>query len=128
MHYGVLLLCLVAVLLLCAGSLQAEPVRQRLQNGDAFHVMVNADREVRPANHRVMGISFFLLWDYLPIYDRETGDWILRKSASKAIASLRLPFSRLYWMDQSGPGRPSWDLHGSIDRAHELCQRFGIPE
>jgi hypothetical protein len=128
MNHAVLLFCLLALLLLCPGSVQAEQVRQRLQKGDAFHVVVQADRVVRPANHRVMGISFFLLWDYLPTYDRETGEWILRKSASKAIASLRLPFSRLYWMDQSGPGRPSWDLHGSIDRAAELCRRFGIPE
>ncbi len=99
----------------------AEPahaqVPQRLQKGDTFQFTVDAGKVVRPANHRVMGISFFQLWNYLPIYDRTSGEWILRDSATKAIQSLHLPFSRLYWMDQSGPGRPSWDLHGSIDRA-----------
>lgn len=122
------LLSSLAALLLCTGASGAEHVRQRLQKGDAFRVAVNAGRVVRPANHRVLGVSFFQLWDYLPIYDRTSGDWILRESAAKAIESLHLPFSRLYWMDRNRRGMPAWDLRGSIDRAAELCRRFGIPE
>jgi hypothetical protein len=122
------LLSSLAVLLLCTGASGAEQVRQRLQKGDAFHVVVDAGRVVRPANHRVLGVSFFQQWDYLPIYDPDSGEWILSENSTEAIRSLRLPFSRLYWMDRSPRGRPSWDLKGSIDRAAEMCRRFGIPQ
>jgi len=122
------LLSSLAVLLLCTGASGAEQVRQRLQKGDAFHVVVDAGQVVRPAEHRVLGVSFFQQWNYMPIYDRDSGEWILSEESTEAIRSLRLPFSRLYWMDQSRPGRPSWDLKGSIDRAAEMCRRFGIEE
>jgi hypothetical protein len=111
-----------------AGPAHAQQVAQRLCKGEAFQFTVDAQKVVRPTNRRVLGISFFQLWDYLPIYDRTSGDWVLRDSATKAIQSLHLPFSRLYWLDRTRPGMPAWDLNGSIDRAHELCQRFGIPE
>jgi hypothetical protein len=122
-------LCVAAVVLSAvAGPAHAQQVEQRLRKGEAFQFTVDAGKVMRPANHRVLGISFFQLWNYLPIYDRTSGDWILRDSASKAIESLHLRFSRLYWMDQNRRGMPAWDLNGSIDRAHELCRRFGIPE
>jgi hypothetical protein len=129
MHCGALLLSLLAVVLLCAGSVKAGPVRQRLQKGNAFHVVVNADRAVRPADHRVMGISFFQLWNYLPI----PASGSCETAPARLFRAFTCPsavstFSRLYWMDQSGPGRPSWDLKGSIDRAAEMCRRFGIEE
>ena len=118
----------VAGLLVCLGPSQAQQVRQRLQQGNAFRFTVDAEKVVRPANHRVLGISFFQQWDYLPIYDRDSGEWILSERSTEAIRSLRLPFSRLYWLDRSRRGRPSWDLEGSIDRAAEMCRRFGIKE
>jgi len=118
----------VTILVMCLVPSQAQQVHQRLQPGDAFRVVVEADRVTRPANHRVLGVSFFQQWNYLPIYDRDSGEWILSERSTEAIRSLRLPFSRLYWMDQSRPGRPSWDLKGSIDRAAEMCRRFGIEE
>ncbi|MGD0111928.1 MAG: hypothetical protein ABSD48_08675 [Armatimonadota bacterium] len=123
------ILTAMAGLLIGLGPSQTQQIQQRLQKGDAFQFTVDAEKVVRPANRRVMGISFFNLWDYVPIYDGRSGEWVLRESASEAIRSLRVPFSRTYWMDKDRrSGKPAWDLHGSIDRAAETCRRFGIDQ
>ena len=116
----------LAALLMCLSPSPAGELRQSLGKGDAFRFTVDAGKVVRPVDRRVMGISFFCMYDYLPIYDRSTGQWILNEHAVKAIQDLHTPFSRIFWLDQSGTGQFAWDLKGSIDRVAEMCRRFGI--
>lgn len=107
-------------------ALSAGEIEQGLRKGDTLQFMVDAGTVLRPVNRRVMGISFFNLWDYVPIYSRTTGEWILNEHAAKAIESLHVPFSRTYWLDPGRSGRVAWNMKGAIDRVAKMCQRFGI--
>ena len=112
-------------LLLCMRGASPGETEQGLRKGETLHLTVDAETAVRPVNRRVMGIAFFDLWDYVPIYSRTTGAWILNENAAKAIEDLRVPFSRTYWLDP-GSSRRGWDLKSAIDRVAQLCGRFGI--
>lgn len=119
-------LFVVAGVLICLKPSSASEIERGLRKGDALRLTVDAETVVRPVNRRVMGISFFNLWDYVPIYSRTSGEWILNEHATKAIEDLHVPFSRTYWLDPGQSGRVAWDLKGAIDRVAQMCQRFGI--
>jgi hypothetical protein len=121
-------LAALAVLLLCPYPSFAGATGPGLAKGDAFRFTVDAGQVVRPTNRQLLGISFSTLSIDSPIYDRMTGQWILNEHAVKAIQDLQTPFSRIFWLDQSGTEQFAWDLHGSIDRVAEMCQRFGIKQ
>ena len=112
-------------LLLCMRGASPGETEQGLRKGETLHLTVDAETAVRPVNRRVMGIAFFDLWDYVPIYSRTTGAWILNERCGQG---------------DRGPPRPvladilarSWqqseglDLKSAIDRVAQLCGRFGI--
>ncbi|MCJ7750899.1 MAG: hypothetical protein MUQ65_07360 [Armatimonadetes bacterium] len=119
-------LFVVAMLMLGLSSCSAEELPQPLEKGDAFQFAVDAGKVSRPVNRHIMGISFSNMSGWVPIYDRRTGDWVLKEHAVEAIQDLRVPFSRIYWLDPGQSGRRAWDLEGAIDRVAELCRRSGI--
>ncbi|MCJ7750898.1 MAG: hypothetical protein MUQ65_07355, partial [Armatimonadetes bacterium] len=93
-------LSLLAAIVTCLSPSSGEEIQAGLRKGDAFRITVDTGTVVRPLDRRVMGISFFCMYDYLPIYDRMTGQWILNEHAVKAIQDLQTPFSRIFWLDQ----------------------------
>lgn len=119
---------ILAVLILSLPACSAGKVPQLLAKGDAFRFVVDAGSVSRPVNRHIMGISFSNISGWVPIYDRRTGDWVLEEHAVEAIQNLRVPFSRVYWLDPGQTGRRAWDLEGAIDRVAELCRRSGISQ
>ena len=98
------------------------PIDHRLSPGPELVVHVDAKRALRPVSPEVAGVSIHRIagWTGLP-YDRK-GQYVLRPELEDAVRQLRLPMTRLYAL-----GEEPFGLEGAIDRAAELCRKFGVP-
>jgi hypothetical protein len=104
-------------------TLAYAPIEHRLAPGAELRVRVDAKRSLRPVLPEVAGVSIHRVagWTGVP-YDRK-GHYVLRPELEDAVRQMRLPMTRLYAVAEELFG-----LEGAIDRAAELCRRFGVPE
>ncbi|MCJ7751982.1 MAG: hypothetical protein MUQ65_12945 [Armatimonadetes bacterium] len=121
-------LCLAALLLPCLSACGAPKLPQQLEKGEAFHVVVDTAKPAHPVNRRLMGFSFHNMWDFTPLYSLPEGEWMVSESTEAAMRSLHAPFGRVLWVDPASAGGAPFGVKGGIDRAAQLCDRFGIPQ
>jgi hypothetical protein len=103
-------------------TLQYAPVEHRLLPGPELVMRVDAQRPLRPVVPEVAGVSIHRVagWTGVP-YNRQ-GQYVLRPELEEAVRQLHLPMTRLYAV-----GEEAFGLEGAIDRAADLCGKFGIP-
>ena len=103
-------------------TLHHDPIEHRLLPGSELLVRVDAQRPLRPVAPEVAGVSIHRVagWTGVP-YNRK-GQYVLRPELEDAVRQLRLPMTRFYAV-----GVESFGLEGAIDRAAELCRKFGVP-
>lgn len=98
-------------------------VNHVLTPGEKLNVTIDVAKSVRLASNMAAGISFHKVRGHPAFPYDQYGKYVAMPEHEKAIASLKLPWTRFYDVTD-----PRATVECSLDQIAAMCWKFGIPE
>jgi len=105
-------------------TLDYGPLNHRLQPGEKFEIVVDANKVIGPAVRQVGGMSFHRLAGHgRHPYDIETKQYVLEPALEEKLRQMRLPMTRFY-----ATGVEPWPIEETLDKLAGLMDTCHIPK